>query len=130
MQLQATLFQLQCAQLVFEAFFTGANAFLLGGLRLLPFGGGLRGSTLRGSALLTGSSFARFGALLGGGGLAQAFGFQVGFSLFGLLFDLVKLIKLACCGGHGRQCEGGAQNNMLHGRLPQLFLGSGQVAFG
>lgn len=81
-------------------------------------------------ALLAGSSFASFGALLGGGGLAQAFGFQSGFGLLGLLFDLVELIELARHGSGGRQCEGGAQNNVLHVLRPQLFFGSGQVAFG
>ncbi|MOA46376.1 hypothetical protein D3C78_1688820 [compost metagenome] len=103
---------------------------MLGCLRLLAFGGGLRGGTLRGSALLAGSGFAGLSALLSRSGLTQALGFQGCFFLLGLLFDLVKLIELASRGGHGRQREGGAQNNMLHVRLPQLFLGSGQVAFG
>ncbi|MNJ46497.1 hypothetical protein D3C77_416280 [compost metagenome] len=70
-------------------------------LRLLPFFSALVCSTLCGSSLLASSGFAGLGALLRSCGLTQALGFQGGFSLLGLLFDLVKLIELACGGGQG-----------------------------
>ena len=94
LQGQATLFQFQSAEFVLVAFFASTLALFLGGLHLALLGGALLGSTLCRGLLLACGGLTGVGALLCGGGLAQALGFGSGFGLLGLLLDLIQLVEL------------------------------------
>ena len=110
----ATLFQFQSAEFVLVAFFASTLALFLGGLHLALLGGALLGSTLCRGLLLACGGLTGVGALLCGGGLAQALGFGSGFGLLGLLLDLIQLVELASQYRYGEEREGRAQDNMLH----------------